>query len=499
MTNIMEGDDKYFNIYQPNDEYWGIGIENETYFQLSTDLLLNKYKLLNQRRERYSLDYNLNFKSDLLKTYLNKIFDKDTYLIPQFLNCHTLTKCDINGEHKTLYGKDSINNPKFIGYTFHDLLMSNDFFSDNFNKAYVFDGDTIEFITNNFYKTTVNKIIDELIINKNEFLKSINYIMDEYDIKLQYPKYNYGLVSFLTNDENITPFNNGTYHINITLPTKLDSEGKISDFELFKMQHKNYINVIQWLEPLIIGLYGSPDIYSILGNEDYSLGSLRCTISRYIGIGTYDTDKMIPGKKLNDEIQNTKLYGKHNSWYNYVCQNSGYIYDKKIGYDINFNKHYNAGIEIRFLDSFPNKYLSDLINLFILLADHSLTYTNINSIDSFPSWDEMVILSLKYGYNALCPENFVQDLKEILHFDTLEDKNYTIEQLLNIIASELYSKYKDDGKCVNLMSPNMKELKLYNINLYMWIGNYKQYFDDVLPDINNHYIIDRYNKSKLNL
>ncbi len=437
MTNIMDGDDKYFKIYQPNDEFWGLGVENETYFQLQHDLPVNKKSILNQKRERYSIDYNLNFKSDLLKTYQKIIFTNDYYQIPNFLNSHSITKCDINGEHKTLYNQISESNPKFTGTTIHEILINNDFFLSNYNKKYVFDGDTIEFMTSNFYKNTVNNIVDELVEFKSLFKDNLNSFTSKFGITLDYPKYNYGLVSFVTNEGSITPFNNGTYHVNLTLPTKLNADSEISDFDLFKSQHKNYINILQWLEPLIIGLYGSPDIYSLFGNEKYSLGSLRCTISRYIGIGTYNTDEMKQGKILNNPISETKLKDKENSWYKKLFENNGYSSDGKIGYDVNFNKHINSGVEIRFLDFFPEEYLPDLMNLFVLLGDHSLNNIDVKSIDEFQSWDDMVINALKYGYNAKCSIEYVTDLKNVLNLDKLEIKDYELQFVINHVIHNL--------------------------------------------------------------
>ena len=110
-----------------------------------------------------------------------------------------------------------------------------------------------------------------------------------------YPPINYGFVRFNSNINNLGICNSGTYHINITLPTMLDVNGDIMYPERFKNIHMNAIRAIQWIEPVLVCIYGTPDILSQY-NNDYSKGSLRLMLSRYIGMGTYDTKTAIKGK-----------------------------------------------------------------------------------------------------------------------------------------------------------------------------------------------------------
>lgn len=110
-------------------------------------------------------------------------------------------------------------------------------------------------MTEDFYKNTSQNIILELINYKNTFLNKLNNFFQQKNIKIIYPEYNYGLVNFITNKNNITSFNNGTYHINITLPTQLDENGKIKDFDKFIINHKKLIHLIQWMEVQTFILY----------------------------------------------------------------------------------------------------------------------------------------------------------------------------------------------------------------------------------------------------
>src|SRR6056297_2193460 len=112
MFEITSEDIKYLKFYKPNDLFWGLGVENETYLMLENPIILKgKFIKENHKRERYSIDYNSNYKEKELDDYLEKCFsDNDDYYIPQYLNSHSFTKTDINGEHKTLYSPKSEEN-----------------------------------------------------------------------------------------------------------------------------------------------------------------------------------------------------------------------------------------------------------------------------------------------------------------------------------------------------------------------------------------------------
>lgn len=496
----MEQDIKYLKFYQPNDIYWGIGIENETYFiskefsqKMGSDIKKNR------KRERYSVDYNTNYHQQKLIKYLNKIFlNNDIYKIPIYINSHSFNKTDINNEHATLYTKDTEPNQKFSGKTIFELLNEIDeIFKEDFNDKYVFDGDTIEFITQNFYKTTVNNCVQELTDYKNSFLLRLNSFLEKYQIpSFDYPQINYGLVQYKTNLSNISMFNNGTYHINLTMPTKLNDKAEIMDLENFEIKHKNAIRLFQWIEPLLIALYGSPDIFSFNDNKNYCAGSLRLTASRYVSIGTFDTNSMKKGKQLNDLKTEMFIYLYENSWYNKIYKKTGYLPSEKIGYDINYAKHYNAGIEFRIFDYFPEIVLNNLINFLILLLDHSLHNEILIPADDYPIWHEFTKNVLLFGYSAPFPVELASVYQQILFFPYINEKD--IIKYFDYLIEYLYKSYHNE-KCSTLMSPNMPRPKLYNVNRYMWENNYLQY----IPISNKKHIrvtklFDLYQKSQKN-
>jgi hypothetical protein len=83
-----------------------------------------------------------------------------------------------------------------------------------------------------------------------------------------------------------------TYHFNLTIPTELNKDGEIKDKVDF-IKNTNVQCLFQWLSPLFMVKFGSSDY---LSHNDTTVNltkaSQRCAMSRYIGVGTYDTDVM---------------------------------------------------------------------------------------------------------------------------------------------------------------------------------------------------------------
>jgi len=494
--NIIDGNIKYQKFYQSNDLYWGLGIENETYLiQKEFALCSGNFIKKNRVRERYSVDYNLSYNTNKLTSYLNTNFpNNNIYKIPNYINSHTFSKTDPNGEHITLHIKKQKQNPKFEGKTIHQLLMEQDnFFCKDYDNNFVYDGDTIEFITQNFYKTTIKECINELVDYKQYFLSEINKMHNIHKLPfVEFPKVNYGLVQFKTNQSNVSIFNNGTYHINITLPTQLDDLKQIQDPELFEAKHKNAIKLLQWMEPFFIALYGSPDIFSF-NSDRYCSGSLRLTASRYIGISTFDTKLMKKGKLLNDNKRDVDIYLNRRSWYNQIYDITDYSQDIKIGYDFNYCKHYNAGIEFRIWDYFPEEALEDLMNLIILLLDHSLKIDINELTNDCDEWHNFTKDVLLHGYTAQIPDKLINIFGEYLNFPIIGKTN--IREYFGHLINFLFDRYHLNI-CSTLMSPNMIKPKLNNINRYMWENNYLQYIP--INNKNDEKVLELFKIYKLN-
>jgi hypothetical protein len=452
---------KYIDFYDTlkttHTEYWGIGIENESYIMFKNKKKVsNDFILKNHTRERYSVDYWANYKKDPLKATLEKV--PENIMLPQYINGYQFQNTDLSGEHITLYTKERKENPRFSGKTIHQVLTERSpVFNTLFKKNMIYDGDTFEFTTFNFYRTNVSSVVEELNHIKSLFLKEIN-TQKIFKEEVIFPDHNYGFARFLTNPNNLAICNNGTYHINITLPTEINSVGEIKRPDEFKRIHANAIRAIQWIEPLLVALYGSPDILHIL-NPLYCGGSQRLGFSRYIGLGTYDTSQMEKGKLLD-----TFQYKNKKSYFNDLHKGSPYIPPETTGYDFNYNKFTRHGIELRIFDYFPEKYLEHIINLLIVVCDFSLT-TNVPVVSE--SWSNISVEAIKKGSAFNIKPVVYNEIYAIFNmYDclwTLFGISQSPLHILRRITNHLYHNHRDSPLCKK-MSPNMKGISIVDYN-----------------------------------
>jgi hypothetical protein len=447
---------KYLSLGKPNDVFWGIGIENETYLQFAKKKIHKGSFIKNNfSRERYSVAYFNDYRAGFVGDCIKKITHNMDYEIPIYLNSHSFTNTDKNNQPKKMYTKQCEPNQKFSGKTLQEYIEEIDEeYKRDYSKTFIFDGDSIEFTTLNFYKTNVNDCVDQLKLYKRKFLEKINNIFEEHKIfenygRVIFPEINNGFVSFMTNLNNISICNNSTYHINITLPTLLDQKGFIKDKKNFIDIHMNAARSVQWIEPFLVACYSSPDIFSVLSDK-FSRGSQRLSFSRYISVCSYNTESKntLIGKKLND------LHSSNVKWYQSLTKNSPYISLETIGYDINFNKFENHGLEFRFFDWFPEEYLEDVINILVLCMDYSSINIIKNPVNN-DIWNDVckncIFLGTEFKLSAGVENYFLENY--IPHYKKTFEYKQNVVSFLQEIVNILYKNRTDISQ---KLSPNMK-------------------------------------------
>lgn len=450
---------RYKSMYKENELYWGLGIEEETYLQFTKPIhvaapIIKK----NHAPERYSVSYYNNYKPSYKEAFELLFSEKEGFFaLPFFINAHAFNKVDIYGNHATTYTKNPKPNPKFSGKTFYQELC--EFlpkyylcrpvrFTNIYNKSCIFDGDTLEFITRDFYKANADNVLKELVRSKRDLLNAMNTFLIQRGVhtdkgQLMYPTENPGFVVHYTNPSNISMFNNGTYHINITLPTMLGSIKEsglpeILNYDEFKYKHKKFIRFIQWTEPFIVAVYGSPDPFSKVSGA-YSKASQRCAVSRYIGLCTYDTNAMPVGKIMTLPIGKIRGSDTPFWWYKSFHATSGYKTLPELGMDISFQKHHNHGVEIRFLDWFPESMLKGLIEFYVHLADLSLNADIPEEPIMNEDYNNFLVDVLKHGKDYVMPYHIVHLYERILgfKFKTLKPTVRNIYEIINVKIREL--------------------------------------------------------------
>jgi hypothetical protein len=459
---VLEKHKKYRDKYGSNEIYWGLGIEEETYFQftkpihVATPIIRSCHK-----PERYSVDYYATYKPGHVKA-IEALFPDASGCVPLpfFVNSHCFTKMDVSGNHATTYEKKPQPNPKFSGKTFLDELQAfSPLFKDDYEVNYTFDGDSLEFITLGFYKAKAADVIKELVDYKKKFLEELNRFLEEKRRhrekgRLFYPPRNPGFAVFYSNPANVVMFNNGTYHINLTLPSIIGSVAEANEPaplafpDLFKMQHRQCIRMIQWLEPFLIAVYGTADPLSSYSRR-YTKASQRCCVSRYIGIGTYDIETMPEGKILTIPVSKVKGSDLPYWWYSKYHKMSGYNPLEQIGMDINYRKHYNHGIEMRFFDWFAEERLEDLVSFLVHLCEAALERQEMGQAIMSQTWNQFVIDILKDGAATPVTGEIAGTYEKLLGIQ-LMNKKLTAASAFDYIFKELKRIYKN-GECVRRM------------------------------------------------
>jgi hypothetical protein len=415
---------RYSQAHLPGDEFWGVGIENETYIQAEKHWYQTTiYDILhNQTRERYSVNYWSQYKSgefnDCVKAWAARLPQglKTQIRLPILVNAHTLSKCDLAGQHSTTYEKNPKPNEKFLGKTvLEDLSGANPavFGSEANTKWWIFDGDTVEFMTQDYYCAQIEDVVEELCWHKERWMEALRSTLPAVEgLSWKYLKYpltwtrkNYGFASFVTNLNNVGIFNNGTYHINLTMPTVLDKDGEIADWAKFERMHQKAARLFQWISPFLVAKFGSGDPLANLeagGRERrFPAGSQRLAASRYVSLGTYDTEKMERGKILTRDVKTVRcdwrrtMYGRSDCAYSPL---------DVIGFDINFNKFKNHGLELRIFDWFGEAELDGLMRLLVWMLDASQELEELESPQKNAAWNAVAERCVWNGGSALLSE-----------------------------------------------------------------------------------------------
>ena len=477
---------------QTKKYYWGIGLENETYMQFEESLIVSGAFIQEKIGfEKYSIDYRKCYKPESLAPVLKKAFNaKESYKVSRMMNSHSLEKLDINYQHKTLspikplvdtengeVTAEPIENPEYLGKSIMEIFLEDQPYNiqsmiTQRNKtmgSVHFDGDSIEFVTKYFENRTIADSCKELKATKKLFLDKINE-SSVLNGKLNFPDYNNGLNMFMTNQENLVLFNNGTYHFHITLPS-LTEDSRIVDYNDFEKTHANAIYLLQWFEPFFIATLGSPDIMGVISDKysldkKFTLGSMRNAMSRYIGVGTYN--KAMPkGKILTYNVDNfrklLKFEKEENIWWrDQIETEMEYEMLSEVGLDFNQEKMYQSGFEFRSFDEFPAEYLNDVLFSIILICEHSLNLPDVQWGHDSKAWNNLVFKTLKMGYATEINEEEKTAVLDLLQLLNPSEENYSIlksefgaivmlDEFFFKILSVLHDKYKDNNVCLDAM------------------------------------------------
>jgi hypothetical protein len=453
--------DRYKSSYGRNELYWGLGIEEETYVQFCKPLYVAAPLLRTAHApERYSVRYFLSYKAkDLGEAFLKLFPDISGCVpIPLLLNAYGFQNMDNQYQHRTTYEKVPQPNEKFCGKSIFDEVRS--FLKLGYMDDFMFDGDSIEFMTQKFYKARVKGVVQELMKHKQVFLHGLNTWIKQQKLWREFGGVfeftsNPGFAVHLTNPKNISMFHNGTYHINITLPSWLGPDGNILFLEKFREDHRRFMRLVQWIEPLLISVYGTPDPLSKSISKDkpspFSRVSQRAAISRYIGIGTYDTTSMSEGKRNTLPVDLAHGAKGDCWWYREYHKKSAYVTPKDIGLDFNYRKHHAHGVELRFLDWFSEEKLEELLRILVCVAGCSQITPLSQDIEYIESWQRTMKELMEWGPEHILGNDYWASLSKALGLESIPF-DFSAKDGWSVVKKEILERFQNTTFCRKILS-----------------------------------------------
>jgi hypothetical protein len=424
---------RYATAYRRLDYFWGLGIEHETYVATSQTRTVRTFDSASLKPERYSVSYYKAYQPAALQVALTETLADASgagLVVPILMNNHSFTHADVFGEHKTTYENVPKPNPRYEGRSFYDWAsLYSAWLRDERDRIFTWDGDTVEFMTQRFYKARVDDVLEELATSEERFVAELatlpkrGLLCAYAPLRLSAPR-NEPFATYLTNPRGFSMFNNGTIHVNVTLPTRLGWNREPLWWDDFVEKHRRLARIIQWVEPLWVACYGSGDPFAKLPvcGHQFAAGSQRLAVSRYIGIGTYDTDTMPRGKIL--QVPRPAVGSL--PWYDWIYARTSYEPLTMIGLDFNFNKHGAHGLELRFFDQMPLPSLREVLRQLVTFMDIALQPRwrggGVPDPRRHPDWQSAAGEALYYGSTWLVTPEQIGALTAVFGVDIAGSK-----------------------------------------------------------------------------
>jgi len=197
--------------------------------------------------------------------------------------------------------------------------------------------------------------------------------------------------------------------------------------------HTNLANMIQWIEPLLVSVFGSADAEAICDAGVFTEGSFRSMETGWgvpgstdvrtfktQGIGRYvqeNFDWMFPN--LTEAMPSS-----------YREDLSGCVEDG-MGADIRtrstIDEHdlqpgetlppmeVGSGIELRIFDNFPIEHVPQVYRMIAFVAEAGRNFTAPEYIYDNDNWANAIQSVMREGWNALLPEGYVRDMAAALN------------------------------------------------------------------------------------
>jgi hypothetical protein len=364
-----------------------------------------------------------------------------------------------------------------------------------------------EFVTGNFRNRSIDSITEELKYLEETFInfqtknplvrnkikkygKLVTHLCGSHnDIRVPTRPTIYSDTYEFEDEEFLQKDYLGSYHITLTLPHR----ATIKKSEFIKM-HRDMANQFQWLEPLIVSAYFSPDLDSVGEGNTKVKGSYRVMstgwgnfagadvrkfgtgITRGANIRTYWRDKLTFPNEENEILEYCTrtakpVYKKAKSilssdfrTFNFIRKDLDNLTDadmKKCARLYNpvdcpkidgGKMEPSYGMEIRIFDHFPKEYLLDLLRIVVLIAGNSKRHPSPGYVYRDSSWITAMGRIMKQGWNAEMTQAYVNSLRKNLGLpinmpksqdEHVRSSSMLAYDILHQVVEELYELNRD--------------------------------------------------------
>lgn len=344
-----------------------------------------------------------------------------------------------------------------------------------------------EMITKNHINRSIQSIATEIRAKEKKFIEILKkssklqrYIEKYGDLSIS----PYGMIRDVKMINDSTKYTDytGSYHVTITLPHK-----KSIKQQTFIDLHKNFANQIQWIQPLLLSVFFSPDQLSII-NDKTSQGSFRVfqvgwgmfsssdvsKISKTTGISRMSNQSMKWISLLNFENKNkfdkcdlnfikTKepnaksLYGSDFRTFGPIIQKFDKIErENASGMKVPY------GLELRIFDNFNSCNINSLMKIIVLIAENSRKFKTPDYVYDNKIWQSTIINISKNGWNGIISTQYIHLLEKMLNIN-LSNKYKRADLVFQDLVNKLVDKNKN-GLFVKLMSNKFNSVTIPNIN-----------------------------------
>jgi len=206
-----------------------------------------------------------------------------------------------------------------------------------------------------------------------------------------------------------------------------EEEIKKQQWEEWIEANKNLANQVQWIEPLLVSVFGSSDMDAVCDGSFRTMrtgwgvpGTTDVRNFAEAGVGRYvknNFDWMFP----KDTEAMPSAYRQQLSG----CMGDGMGADIRTKINV-YEHHWPAdvplppmevgrGIEIRIFDNFPIETMPHVYRMISLVAEVGRTFTAPGYIYNNIDWADAIQSVMREGWNAVLPEGYVRDLATALN------------------------------------------------------------------------------------